>query len=417
MVLDRQGIGKSSVLLTILLVIMFFLLSSNMAEATVIGANKGIVNFKNVLKNGYAQELVTLTTDTDFNLSITYKVEGEITDWVRIEPPDQPFFIKKDNPYTVAVIVEPPEDAKNQEYSGSVRFLTGALAGPGGQFGTAVRAAINIRLGAEITGQEIVSCSAAGFQLEDVEEGYPLEFYAVINNQGNVRLKPEFILEFWNQDQSELVETFRFTVNESILPTVQKRIFHSLEHDLDIGQYWVKISTPMCGAAGSDFLTASVIERGGVSDKGELIKIENEPWVKAGDIVPIDAVFRNTGTRVVSAKFKGTISSGDEIFKIIDTDPLDVIPGETVNLRTYFNPVQEGQYMIKGRVLYNKKLTFEKGSVLNVNPSGEPPGIGKAFGWSTILIILAVVIIILIILVARKRKQVLRKRTRRRPRF
>lgn len=388
------------------LLFVFLINSIILTEASVIGANKGVLSYKNVLKNGYAQELVTLTTDTDFNLSVTYTIEGEVADWIRLEPSQQPFFISKDNPHTVAVIIEPPEDAKNQEYSGSVRFLTGALANPEGQFGTAVRAAINIRMGIEITGQEIVSCNAGGFKLDDVEEGYPLEFHAVINNQGNVRIKPDFVLEFWNQDQTEIVETFRFTINESILPTVQKRIFHSFEHNLNIGQYWVRISTPLCGKGSSDFLTTSVIERGGVSDKGELIRIQNEPWAKTGDIVPIDAIFKSLGSRVVSAKFKGTITSGEEIFKIIDTDSLDVFPGETVELRTFFNPVQEGQYIVKGRVLYNKKLTFEKSSVLNVNPSGKPPDEGKglSFGWSAILVVLVIVIIILIILVVRRKK-------------
>ncbi|MBW3001485.1 hypothetical protein KY341_06445 [Candidatus Woesearchaeota archaeon] len=386
-----------------------------MVEGAVIGANKGVIGYKNVLKNGYAQELVTLTTDTDFNLSVTYTIDGEITEWIRLEPSKQPFFISKDMPAVIAIIVEPPEDAKNEHYTGAVRFLTGALAGPQGQFGTTVRAAINIRLGVDITGQEIVSCSVGGFNLNDVEEGYPLEFYAVVNNRGNVRIKPEFILEFWNQDQSELVETFTFTINESILPTVQKRIFQSLKHNLDIGQYWVRIKTPLCGTAGSGFITTSVIERGGVSDKGELIRIDNKPWVKVGDIVPIDAVFKNLGSRVVSAKFKGTIASGDEIFKIIDTDALDVLPGETIKLRTYFNPVQEGQYMITGRVLYNKKLTFEKSSVLNVNPTGEPPLAKEGFNWSILLIILIIIIIILVVLVLR-RKHLMKKRPRHRHR-
>ena len=411
--------GKPGLLLVLTLGLLLSLLSNSLlVQGAVIGANRGVINFKNVLKNGYAQELVTLTTDTDYNLSVTYKVDGEIADWIRLEPPEQPFFIREDLPNQVAIIVEPPADAKNQRYTGSVRFLTGALGGPQGQFGTAVRAAINIRMGVEITGQEIVSCSVAGFQLDDVEENYPWEFYAVVSNNGNVRIQPEFILEFWNQDQTELVETLSFTTNESILPTVQKRIFHSLEHNLDIGQYWIKVRTPLCGDASSAFLTASVIERGGVSDKGELIRIDNKLWAKAGDIVPIDAVFKNMGSRVVSAKFKGTIASGDEIFKIIDTDSLDAMPGETIKLRTYFNPVQSGQYIIKGRVLYNKKLTFEKSSVLNVNPSGKPSAQESELGWISVLIILVAAIIILVILVLKRRKILLKaaKRKARHPR-
>ncbi|MBN2459883.1 hypothetical protein JXB28_06385 [Candidatus Woesearchaeota archaeon] len=391
------------ILITALCIIL--VLNAWMAEAAVIGANKGVLSYRNVLKDGYAQDLVTLTTDTDFNLSITYKVEGEAAEWIRLEPESQPFFISKDNPYVVAVVVEPPPDARNQQYSATIRFITGALAGPEGQFGTAVRAAIQLRLGVEITGQEMVSCSATGFAMEDVEEGYPFEFYSVVTNNGNVRIKPEFVLEFWNQDQTELVKSFSLITNESILPTVQKRVFHSFSHALPIGQYWVKISTPTCGGSGSGFITASVFERGGVSDKGELLKIEHDAWVKTGDIIPIDAIFQNLGSRIVSAKFKGTISSGDNIFKIIDTDPLDVQPGEIVSLRTYFNPIQEGQYMITGRVLYNKKLTFDKSSVLNVNPSGEPPEQGKTLGATTIALIFILCIIIFILIMIFKRKK------------
>jgi hypothetical protein len=408
--LSNMDIKKTANWVLVILFCIFLLINSLLAEATVIGASKGVIDMRNVLKNGYAQDLVTLTTDTEFNLSVTYKIEGDIANWIRLEPANQPFFISKDNPYVVSIIVEPPADAKNQHYAASVEFLTGALAGPQGQFGTAVRAAIITRLGVDVTGQEIVSCSASGFEINDVEEGYPLEFYAVVSNNGNVRLKPEFILEFWNQDQTELVKSFRFTINDTILPTVQKKIFYSLAHNLSIGQYWVKISAPLCGGSGSGFITTSIIEKGGVSDKGDFIRIVNEPWVKVGDIVPIDAVFKNLGSRVVSAKFKGTIASGKEIFKIIDTDSLDVMPGETVNLRTYFNPVQEGQYMITGRVLYNKKLTFEKSSVLNVNPSGKPPTEGVPFNWSIAMIALVIVIIILIILILRRKKKLSRAR-------
>jgi len=385
-------------------ILIFALISPPLSEATVIGANRGVISYNNVLKSGYAQEYVTLTTDTTFNLSINYKVEGDIKEWIRFEPSYQPFFINKDQPFTVSIIVEPPADAKNELYSGSVRFITGALAGPEGQFGTAVRTAINIRLGVEITGQQILSCKASGFRIDDVEEGYPVEFHSIVANSGNVRVKPEYVLEFWNQDQTKLVETIRFSSNESILPTVQKNIFGSLSHSLPIGQYWVKITTPTCGEGSGGFITMSVIERGGVSDKGELIEIKNSPWVKVNDIVPIDAVFQNLGSRVVSAKFKGTISSGEEIFKIIDTDPQDVLPGEVIRLRTYFNPVQEGQYMVTGRVLYNKKLTFERSSVINVNPTGKPPG-ASSFPVSPLLIGLFIIIILLLILIVRKRKK------------
>ncbi|MBN1793320.1 hypothetical protein JW826_06580 [Candidatus Woesearchaeota archaeon] len=408
----NHGVAASAKSISLTLAFLFALSSmlilvSCPVEATVIGANKGVLNYENVLKNGYSQELVTLNTDTDFNLSVDYRLEGDIADWVRIEPVTRPFYISRNEPMTLTVIIEPPGDARIDKYAGSIRFITGALGGPDAAFGTSVRTAINLKLGVQVTGQEIVSCRLPEVYMDDVEEGYPLEFYAVFSNRGNVRLTPEFILEFWNQDQTKIVETLTFTADESVLPTVQRRLFKSLPNNLSIGQYWVRITTPVCGDSGSAFITMSVIERGGVSDKGVLVDIENPTDAEVGDIVPIDAVFTNLGTRIVSAKFKGTITSGskDNIFKVIDTEPIDVMPGQTERLRTYFNPTQEGQYMIAGRVLYNRKLTFERSSVINIFPAGTLKE--ASFMSLSVIIIMALILIIIIFvfLIAKKRRK------------
>lgn len=387
--------------------VIFLVFSSTLAQAVVIGANKGAVDFRNVLKNGYAKELVTFTTDTDFDLSVDYKIEGEIADWVTIEPADNPFYTSKGNPYVLGIVIQPPGDVQIDQYKGSIRFITGALGGPDAQFGTSVRTAININLGVQVTGQEILACRLNEITMEDVEEGYPFEMYTIISNNGNVRIRPEIILEFWNQDQTVLVRTFNITSPKEILPTLQERLFSSFAQDLPIGQYWVRVKTPICGNAGSSFITVSVIERGGVSDKGELVSISNEPDAVVGQIVPIDALFRNLGERVVSAKFKGTVTSGskDNIFKVIDTEPIDVPPGESAVLRTYFNPTQEGQYTVTGRVLYNRKLTFDKVSILNVYLAGTR--LGKSFFSPLMIVIIMIlaVIMMLLLLIFRSRRK------------
>ena len=401
----KPKVGEKRIYFALPLLLLAAVLAAQFSSAVVIGANRGVLNFNNVLQNGYAQELVTFTTDTDFNVSVTGTVKGDIADWVRFDPPEKTFYISKDNPFTLAVIVEPPGDTKIDKYTGSIEFLTGALAAPGGQFGTSVRTAITVNMGVQVTGQELVSCQIAGLSMEDVEEGYPIEVSGVVINNGNVRIKPEIDMEFWNQDQTKLVQTFSFTPDEQTLPTTQKRFFKSLSQKLPIGQYWVKTSAPLCGEGSAGFYTLSVFERGGVSDKGELVKIDNPLDAEVGQIIPIDAVFTNLGSRVVSAKFKGTIVSGDRdnIFKVIDTEPIDVDPGQTERLRTYFNPVQEGQYLVVGQVLYNRKLTFEKSSVINVYPVG---GIAKkkSLNRSILLLALIAAAIVVVVLIIRKRK-------------
>ena len=48
-------------------------------------------------------------------------------------------------------------------------------------------------------------------------------------------------------------------------------------------------------------------------------------------------------------------------------DEIEVPSKTTADLISYFTPKDSGRYVISGRVLYNKKLTFEKSSILNVN--------------------------------------------------
>ena len=49
-----------------------------------------------------------------------------------------------------------------------------------------------------------------------------------------------------------------------------------------------------------------------------------------------------------------------------------IVPaGEISDFDIFFSPEQPGRYTLTGRVVYNKKLTYEKGTVINVNASPE----------------------------------------------
>jgi hypothetical protein len=187
--------------------------------------------------------------------------------------------------------------------------------------------------------------------------------------------------------------------SKEVLPTTNQALSSSFSADLRIGQYWAYVSVVPCG--NSALTTFSVYEKGTIVDSGELIRLDNQPWAKTGDVVPITAVFKNTGQRTVSAKFKGVITSSNKIIETIDSDFYDVAPGETGNIKVYFTPKKYGQYIITGRILYNNKLSFEKSSVLNVNEGVEQQG----FNWLYVLILIVIIIIILLLLIRIRRKK------------
>lgn len=392
----------------VILLCFLFLIPSTLGVG--IGVNKGRLSFEEVLQNGYAEEYVEVVTESETPILGTYQFEGDIAPWLRVEPPDQNFTFSSGNPHKMKVIIEPPTDARLEQYSGGLRVLTGDIGrSTGGKIGTATRAAFLIRIGLGVTGTESLECRVGGVRIQDTEEGQPSDFIASVSNRGNVRIKPVFIVEIFDQYQTELLKNITLEMEDEILPTATDEYVTQLFHELPAGQYWARVRTPLC--RGTSLLTFDVFEPGGIVDKGELIRIEAAPWAETGEILPIKAIFRNMGSRTVSARFKGTVTTreGGELVKVIDTDPINVLLGETKELETFFNPTIPGQYIVAGRVYYNKKLTFQKSTVINVN--GYPLEAVSNYGGLFILIfIIIIVILFLLILIAKKRKRKQRHR-------
>jgi hypothetical protein len=379
------------------------------AASVGIGVNRGEISYEDVLQNGYAEETVLVTTDSPDPIGGGYEIEGDLAPWIRIDPPNETFAFSSSEPYALKIVVEPPQDARLQRYTGGVRVITGELARTeGGKIGTTTRAAFLIKISAGVTGTEVIKCVVGGVRIKDTEIGQPFDFVATVQNTGNVRLQPRYTVQVWDQNYSRLVLNTTVTAPRQILPTTMAEFTWHIRHDLQPGQYWARIDVPECHGA-SD-LTFDILDRGGIADKGELVRIDVQPRAKTGEIVPAYAIFRNIGARTVSAKFTGTVTDqeGTRIFKVIDTDAQNVLPGETAKLETFFNPTASGRYIIAGRVLYNNKLTYQKSAILNV----EGPGMVPALEWSWfILIAVVIVILVLLILIARRRRQSRGRRT------
>jgi hypothetical protein len=151
-----------------------------------------------------------------------------------------------------------------------------------------------------------------------------------------------------------------------------------------------------------------VLEKGGISDIGDFVRMQHNPWALTGEIVPINASFRNRGSRIVSARFKGIVSKDGKIIQVLNSDTQDVAPGELAQLQMFFTPKVFGQYRIAGRVHYNNKITYEKGSILNVNPGPDAAGFWSRYKYYVVIFVMLLIIILLLVLI------ILRKRRARR---
>lgn len=392
-----------------LVTLLYSILSSVSVQAVGISVTKAIIDYDNVLKGGYAEDVLYVSTDALFNIPISYELLGDIKDWITISPdlnsPNITIFINNSNYQPVKIVINPPADIPVGTYNGTVRIITGTINKPGGQYGSQLQAAFMIRVTVKVTGTEFLSCSGGGIIIKDTEVGSPLEYYMTVSNAGNIRVRPTVVIDVWNQDQTKLLLSRNLEFNNmEVLPTTNQALSNTFINDLRVGQYWAYVTVAPCG--NSALATFNVYDKGTIVDSGELIRIDNPSWAKIGDIVPITAAFKNTGQRSVSAKFKGVITSENKIIETIDSEFYDIAPGQTGNIQVYFTPKKFGQYIISGRILYNNKLSFEKSSVLNVNEGVEATG----FNWLYVLITIIIIIIILLLLIRiRKKKHNIRR--------
>jgi hypothetical protein len=390
--------GQRRLFLLSLLVLMLFI---SYVDAISIGISPGRVQFNGVLKGGYAERQVAISTNAEETLTGHFLPNGPIKEWLSFEPNTTDMTLSNGNPYKLTIRVQPPADTPTGNYTGFIEFVTDSVAGIEGRAGGVVKAAVILVISVEVTGDQRIECRAGGFTLKDVEQGFPLELSVQVINDGNVRLEPTITVDVWDQLQETRMLNTQVQ-GELVLPTTQKSTFRQIPHTLTIGQYWATVRAEECNA--EQLLTFSIVERGAIIDSGVLNSLMSRPWITLGETIEILANFQNNGQRAVDAQFKGTIRKDDSIVKLVETDEILVPPGEVVDFPILFTPYEAGRYVLSGRVVYNKKLTFEKSAVINVLAPEEEP---KVENWLALLMYLILIITILYLLrkIAKRRRE------------
>ncbi|MBS3164282.1 hypothetical protein J4439_02530 [Candidatus Woesearchaeota archaeon] len=366
-----------------------------------IGLSPGSLSFENVLRDGYAEGTFVVTSSMSESVPIYGRVQGDVGEWLHFPDATEGLLgeVSVEHPLIVRVAVAPPGDVASGRYSGYVLLETGTLASVGDTIGSAVRVSLLGWTHLSVTGEEIRDCQVGALQLTDTEPGMPLELSLMVRNTGNVRLAPEVQVDIWDQGETTLL-TGAEEHMETVLPTTKREQRFYLDHGLPQGQYWALVSVPECGS--SQLLTFDVLPLGGVADRGQLESVTSEVWARVGDLVPVRAVFSNTGQRSVRAIFRGSVVSEGRTIELLQSEEALVPPGESAELLSYFRPQRTGQYELRGRVHYNGKLTYEKGTILNVNagPAARIPGrLVAAYG------LLLAMLALLVLFIRKKRRR------------
>ncbi len=403
--------------LTVFTFFLCFLLLLNITCAGGIGVAPSEIHLSNVLRGGYAETIITISNPNEVPTDITLTPKGVFEDWVLFtsETPEafmlttgqivtlssNTFIIPAKSNIQIRAIVMPPADMPVGAYNGTVIVYSKPQVNETtiSPFGTSIAVGAELQAFLEITGEQLLEYIVGSVSVKDAEVGYPIEFLVSGNNNGNVRVSPHVQIDILNRDKTKILKSADFDCSEILPTTGRTDKFEISSENLTEGQYWANVTVSLGGKTlKHHLLTFDILVEGALKRKGELVRIANKVWVKVGEVVKIDTVFRNTGELTVNAKFKGEVHLSDKIISVLESDEITVPAGETVNLTTYFTPKEQGRYIVKGEVYYSKKTTFPKEGIINVLPTESKPvwtGIQDNFLYILIIVIIALLIVLL----------------------
>ncbi len=388
------------------LLLTFIFLIKSVYAGPIIGVSPGNLDFKNVLRGGYAEKFITITISSEEAVNIELQARGDIASWLDFS---ENLSVSKDKPARITVSVSPPADMPNGIYNGFISAYIDPL-NEGNSEGHAtgvVRAVLDVVVSIEITDIETVQCSVKGFRINSVEKGDDLKLELDILNEGNVRLKPLISTDVWDQEQLSIVKSSEYKSKE-ILPTKEETIsFDMPSNGLEIGQYWADIKVEDCYA--SQLLTFDVLEEGALKADGVLLGIFVTPFaVETGQTMPIDIEFKNTGQKEVNAYFKGQITKEGKVVQVLESEKINAPIDEVTPFKFYFTPKEEGKYLVSGRVFYEKKRTFESSAIINVISKKFFFGLNKII-MGILYVIIFSVILFLFFKIRREKRRYLEK--------
>ncbi len=402
------------------------LLLINIAYAGGLGVAPSEIHFSKVLRGGYSEVIITVTNPNEVPIDITFNPKGETKDLLSFfslapsyeETPVEVtlpsgekavaylktltmqisttnFTIPANSEISIRIVAKPPEDLPIGFYNGSITLRSKPqLNGTIDQFGTSIAVGVELASFLEITGEQHLDYEIKSISVNDAEENYPIEFYISGKNNGNVRVSPQVKIDILDRDKTLVLKSVIFDCNEVLPTTTMTDKFEISSENMSEGQYWVNVTIIIGGEIIKNrLLTFDIFAKGVLKNKGELIQISNKVWVNIGEIVKINALFKNTGERTTTAKFKGEVQLNGKIISVLESEELNVPVGETIILTTYFTPKEFGRYIVNGNVYYSKKITFAKESIINVVPvESEPEGNNLFYIMGGLLLLIIILI-------------------------
>lgn len=372
---------ESLKLVVFLLALLIFL---PLVSSANVGVSPARVEFKDVLRNGYAERYLTISVDSPEPVDIELEPRGEIETWINYT--QKTFSVSNGEPYYLKISVSPPGNTPNGNYTGFLKILTSSFTeGVADHAVGKIHSSLDLAIKVEVTDVEILDCVASNFQIFSAEEGDDVLLKLNILNKGNVILSPRILSDIWDGDQISVVKREEFNP-KGILPTIEETLELRMSSvGLLLGQYWAEVSVIDC--LQESLLTFDILEEGALLAKGLLLNIVMKKNAETGETIPFEVNFKNVGEKEVAARFVGKATKNGKITDIFEGEEIIVPIDKIESFNFYFTPQNQGTYVVSGRVFYSGKKTYESSAIVEVTGFSIKPIVIFIYGLFLILIL------------------------------
>ncbi len=337
------------------------LLLADAASAVSIGAGPSTLNYDKLVRGGYAEKNVVISTNGVDDLTCFVEFTGETREWMAIEGGGT-INLPGNSRKKVIFYIQPPRNQANGKYEGAIYIRASPTTEITSGAGMAVGAGVKILIFAEITGKEDKSVSINEVIVEDTEVGFPIPTAISVINTGNVRLTPSFNIVILDASRQEKFSTDY--VGNHILPLKNENIVLNIPSEgLSPGKYLLNVEA----FVGNNSVDASevqfkILESGSKTVAASLESLEiSKVVIEVGEMTKVKGIFKNQGERTIQAKLKAEVYTLEGLSEVLeDSDELKVKAGKTVEIVSYFRPSSSGSFIIQGYVLYEGQKTDTK---------------------------------------------------------
>ncbi len=346
----------------ILILSFLFVLSS--ANAFSIGVSPSRIDISNKLPGETFEAVLNIQNPNDFDINIKYQTTGDLADWFVL---DDIKTIESRSQEQITVIIRIPDDALNKRYNGYLIFV-GSTDTVEREGGSAISTGIGIRFDVGVIGDNFARIEVKELNAYSTFSNFPVNVDMLIKNTGTISLNLNYDFEIWNYEKTQRFHREKIDGKE-IFP--DKEIFENIElrtQRLNPGEYTIITSFYFKNDLMNKLeRTFTIYGEDEVFSEIELLELNFNEKVDLGEVVNINALFKNNWDKMISPHVKFFIHDiNNNLIEVIETESREVNPDNTEIFETEFTFEKGGIYTISARGFYRDFYTNELQSDIEV---------------------------------------------------